>query len=68
MSRELKGKVAIITGASRGIGKALASTCASLGINITIAARQEGPLKGDCRGDCKKDQVDVYRLPAMLQS
>ena len=45
MSSELKGKVAIVTGASRGIGKALACTAASLGINLTIAARQEGPLK-----------------------
>jgi len=45
---ELKGKTAIVTGASRGIGKAIASTCASMGINLTIAARQEGPLK-NCR-------------------
>ena len=43
MSEELKGKVAIVTGASRGIGKALASTAASLGINLAIAARGEGP-------------------------
>jgi 3-oxoacyl-[acyl-carrier protein] reductase len=41
----MKTKSAIITGASRGIGKALASAVASLGINITIAARQEAPLK-----------------------
>lgn len=41
----LKGKTAIVTGASRGIGKALASTAASLGANLVIAARQEGPLK-----------------------
>ena len=41
----VKTKSAIITGASRGIGKALASAAASLGINITIAARKERPLK-----------------------
>jgi short-subunit dehydrogenase len=45
MADELKGKVAIVTGASRGIGKALASTAAGLGANLVIAARQEGPLK-----------------------
>ena len=38
---ELKGKTAIITGASRGIGKALACTAAGLGINVVLAARGE---------------------------
>jgi short-subunit dehydrogenase len=42
---QLKGKIAIVTGASRGIGKALASTAAGLGINLALAARQEGPLR-----------------------
>jgi len=45
MTTDLKGKTAIITGASRGIGKAIASCVAGLGINVSIAARQEGPLK-----------------------
>ena len=39
---ELKGKTAIVTGASRGIGKALACTAASLGINLAIAAEAIG--------------------------
>jgi short-subunit dehydrogenase len=56
---ELKGKVAIVTGASRGIGKALASTCASLGINLAIAARQEGPLKETAEEIAKKFKVEV---------
>lgn len=59
MNEQLKGKVAIITGASRGIGKALASTCASLGINLTIAARQEGPLKETADEIAKKYKVEV---------
>jgi short-subunit dehydrogenase len=59
MSQELKGKVAIVTGASRGIGKALASTCASLGANVTIAARQEGPLKETADEISKKYKVEV---------
>jgi short-subunit dehydrogenase len=40
----LKGKTAVITGASRGIGKAIASTVAGLGVNVVIAARQVEPL------------------------
>lgn len=60
---ELKGKTAIITGASRGIGKAIAATCASLGINISIAARQEGPLKETAEELRKKYKVEVLPVP-----
>jgi short-subunit dehydrogenase len=59
---ELKGKVAIVTGASRGIGKALACTAASLGINLAIAARQEGPLKETAEEIAKKYKVEVLPL------
>jgi len=59
MGTELKGKVAIVTGASRGIGKALASTAASLGINCVIAARQEGPLKEAADEIAQKFKVQV---------
>jgi short-subunit dehydrogenase len=55
----LKGKVAIVTGASRGIGKALACTAASLGINLAIAARGEGPLKETAEEIAKKYKVEV---------
>ncbi len=62
MGVELKGKTAIITGASRGIGKAIASTCAGLGINLTLAARQEGPLKETAEEISKKYKVEVLPL------
>lgn len=63
MGEELKGKVAIVTGASRGIGKSLALTAASLGINLTIAARNEGPLKEAADEIAKKHNVEVLALP-----
>jgi len=63
MSQELKGKVAIVTGASRGIGKALASTAAGLGINLAIAARGEGPLKETAEELSKKYKVTVLAVP-----
>ncbi len=56
---DLKGKTAIITGASRGIGKAIAETCASLGINLAIAARQEAPLKETAEEIAKRYKVKV---------
>ncbi len=56
---DLKGKVAIVTGASRGIGKALASTAASLGINLAIAARQEGPLEKTADEIATKYKVQI---------
>lgn len=63
MSQELKGKVAIVTGASRGIGKALASTAASLGINLVIASRGEGPLEETAQEIAKKYKVEVLAVP-----
>ena len=41
---ELKGKNAIVTGASRGIGKAVALKLAQEGVNVVIAARNQKTL------------------------
>lgn len=55
----LKGKTAIITGASRGIGKAIAETAASFGINLSLAARGEGPLEETAAEIIRKYGVEV---------
>lgn len=62
MEANLKGKSAIVTGASRGIGKALAETLAGLGVNVAIAARQEGPLKETAEEIAKKFKVKVLPI------
>jgi len=63
MGQDLKGRSAIVTGASRGIGKAIACTCAKLGINLGIAARAEGPLKETAEEISKKYKVEVLPVP-----
>jgi len=45
MSNELSGKTAVITGGSRGIGRAIALTMAGAGAQIVLAAKSEANLK-----------------------
>jgi NAD(P)-dependent dehydrogenase (short-subunit alcohol dehydrogenase family) len=45
MDLQLQGKKAVISGGSRGIGKAVARQLAREGCDVAIFARSEGPLK-----------------------
>ena len=38
-TNNLEGKVAIVTGASKGIGKAIATVLAGAGVKVVLAAR-----------------------------
>jgi NAD(P)-dependent dehydrogenase (short-subunit alcohol dehydrogenase family) len=44
MDLELTGRAAIVTGGSRGIGRAIAKVLASEGVDVAICARQRQPL------------------------
>ena len=45
MELNLAGRTALITGASKGIGLAVAKRFASEGCNLVLAARSEGRLE-----------------------
>ena len=45
MDLELQGKVAIVTGGSKGIGKAIALELAKEGADVALASRSKGPLE-----------------------
>ena len=62
MDLQLKGKVAIVTGASKGIGRAIAQVLADEGMRVTVAARSRDELLSLAapRGDaCLVQAVDL---------
>lgn len=58
----LKGKNAIITGASRGIGRAIAARLAEAGINLILAARTPSRLEQTVTELKKKNMVEVFGI------
>ena len=73
MSKNLEGKVAVITGAGRGIGRAIALGFAEAGADIAICARSSGPLEEvkeqvEAKGqDCLSQALDVADPQAVEQ-
>jgi len=58
----LKGKCAIITGASRGLGKAIALKLASLGVNIVLNYRSSEKEAIDVENEIKEMGVEVLSV------
>lgn len=78
MAKRLSDKIAVVTGASRGIGRAAALALADEGAHVVVSARTEGDLqllvqeieaKGvralACAGDLSQ-QADVNRLAQIV--
>ena len=52
MKLELEGKVAVVTGGSKGIGRGIADALADEGCNISICSRNEAEVRqASSRGD-----------------
>lgn len=56
---DLKGKIALITGASRGIGRAIADKLASFGVNVIVTS-----TKADTSNSVAKEIQDKYGVKA----
>lgn len=61
---QIKGKTALITGASSGIGKACAVQLASIGVNVIVAARRIERLDALCEN--LQREYGVNALPIKL--
>ena len=58
---KLKGKTALVTGGSRGIGKAIAKAFAKEGASVIICGRTEGSLRDACEEISKYGEVDYIK-------
>ncbi len=75
MTTDLKGKVALVTGGSRGIGLAVARALVARGMNVTITGRRDEhlaaarhPIEGAGPGAVETFRADVRRYPEMSQA
>jgi len=64
-NQNLKGKIALVTGASRGIGKAISIALAGAGATVILSARTVEKLK-EVKTDIEKDGGKAEVLPVDL--
>ena len=64
---QLTGRVAVITGASRGIGLAVATALEELGARVVRAARSLAPAESTARLDLRCDVTDPEQVAALAQ-
>ena len=68
MDLHLAGKTALITGGSKGIGRATAEVLAGEGVNVILVARDQATLDEAAAGIRAKRQVNVRTIAADLSN
>ena len=68
MDLGLKGRVALVTGGSKGIGKAIAQGLATQGVNLVLLARGKELLDATAEQIRKESGVKVLAVPADITS
>ena len=58
----LSGKVALVTGASRGIGRSVVELFASLGVNVAVNYVRDGQAANEAVTDAKSQGVDAIAV------
>jgi 3-oxoacyl-[acyl-carrier protein] reductase len=68
MELGLEGKTALVTGASEGIGAAIARKLADEGVRVAICARTEATLKATAAEIAKATGMEIVPIPADLRT
>jgi 3-oxoacyl-[acyl-carrier protein] reductase len=64
MDLSLKGKVAMVAGASRGLGYAVAAALASEGASVSMVSREERNICEAAKGLTSLNGAEVFAMPA----
>ena len=64
MDLKLKGKTALVTGGSEGIGKGIARLLAKEGVDVAICARRKEPLEATAK---EIASVAIQRVVLMIR-
>jgi 3-oxoacyl-[acyl-carrier protein] reductase len=66
MDLQLKGKTALVTGGSEGIGKGIARSLAREGVDVAMCARRKEPLEAAAAEIAKETGRKIYAITADL--
>ena len=66
MDLQLNGKAALVTGASEGIGKAIARALAREGVDVAICARRKEPLEAAASEIARETNRKIVPIPSDL--